>query len=352
MSGTFSLDPLRLIYALPVVPYFRREFARVGAATPQVRVRYTDDGNPPRDVLIERHGRQISLVIEREARRRFARSMRRNVCSYAYWLSLAAPEVKHITVNASDGEDVSNARFAPSVRFARQIALPDPHFFQNDGFSADRERGRAAPAWDDRSGDIVWRGGMNGCGWGSFWPEDTDNPAVVQRLRMVRRLKDLAGTDVRLVGVRWSETEFAREAERQGLMAEPMASASWLGRKFAIDIDGYSNTWSNLLVRMLYGCCVLKVTSQFGFSQWYYGDLTPWEHYVPVRADMADFAEKIDWVRSHDSEAKAIAERGRALAQTLTFESQAQRATKLIEEHWDRDDAFYRPKARISPAEG
>ena len=48
---------------------------------------------------------------------------------------------------------------------------------------------------------------------------------------------------------------------------------------------------------------------------------------------MSDFREKIDWVRSHQIEAKAIAERGQALARKLTFATQARRAANLIEEH-------------------
>lgn len=336
-----SLDPLLLFYRLKVAAYFRSEFVRVGAKAPLARVRYTNAGNPPRDVLIERNGRQFTLVVEKAAERGFTRSMRRMVCAYAYWLSLCPPEVKHITVNASDGDVVSNARFAASVRFPHHVGLPDPHFFQNYGFANELEAGKAAPKWHDRSDEIVWRGGMNGCGWVSFSPQDVDNPAVLQRLRMVMRLKGKLGLDVRFVELNRGMADFHPLALRQGLLGEPMPARSWLGRKFAIDIDGYTNTWSNLLVRMLYGCCVLKVESQFGYRQWYYDQIKPFEHYVPVSADMADFDEKIEWVRSHHAEARAIAERGQALARTLTFASQAQRAARLIEEHWGSDVPSY-----------
>lgn len=336
MSHAISLDPIRLYYRLNVAPYIRGEFVRVGAKAPQVRVRYTNAGNPPRDVLIERCGQQITLVVECAAEPRFTRFMRRMVSAYVYWLSLCPPEVRQITVNASDGDVASNARFAASIRFPHQVGLPDPHYFQNHGFGADMEIGKSAPRWEDRSDDIVWRGGMNGCGWVSFSPQDLDNPAVLQRLRMVMQLKG-TGADVQFVEMHRSARAFAPLALRQGLLGEPIPARSWLGRKFAIDIDGYTNTWSNLLTRMLYGCCVLKVESQFGYRQWYYDELKPFENYVPVAADMTDFAEKIEWVRSHDVEAKAIAERGQALARSLTFTSQARRAAGIIQEHWGRD---------------
>lgn len=337
MTYSSTLNPLRLYSTRRVAPYFRRKFKRVGAKPPKVRIGYTDAGNPPRDVRIERHGQQFILVLESAATRWFSGYMRYKVCSYAYWLSLCPPEVRYITVNASDGEAVSNARFAASVRLPQHVGLPDPHFFQNDGFAAELERGQTAPRWEERSNDIVWRGGMNGCGWASFSPEDINNPAVLQRIRMVLQLRDMAGLDVKFVDLHPTADDYGTLADRQKLLGQPIAAQSWLGRKFAIDIDGSTNTWSNLLVRMLYGCCVLKVESQFGFRQWYYDELKPFEHYVPVAADMSDFREKIDWVRSHQIEAKAIAERGQALARKLTFATQARRAANLIEEHWDRD---------------
>jgi len=345
MPHTVSLAASRLFAALKASHYFRNEFTRVGAKAPHIRIRYSNAGNPPQDVLIERHGGRLTLVIEDAGKRRVTRSMRRMVCSYAYWLSQCPPEVKHITVNTSDGDTVSNARFAASVRFPYHVGLPDPHYFQNDGFAAELASGKSAPHWEDRSDDIVWRGGMNGTGWLSFSPEDLDNPAVLQRLRMVRRLKGMPRTDVRFAEMHPSATVLRPLALRQGLLGSPMAARSWLGKKFAIDIDGYTNTWSNLLIRMLYGCCVFKVESQFGFRQWYYDDLKPFEHYVPVSADMADFSEKIEWVRSHDLEAKAIAKRGQVLARTLTFGTQARRAADIIEEHWDRDDLSYATSA-------
>jgi len=40
--------------------------------------------------------------------------------------------------------------------------------------------------------------------------------------------------------------------------------------------------------------------------QWFYDELVPWEHYVPVAHDLSDLFEKIDWLREHDDEARKI----------------------------------------------
>ena len=42
------------------------------------------------------------------------------------------------------------------------------------------------------------------------------------------------------------------------------------------------------------------------------GDIAvrPWDHYVPIRMDLMDFDEKIEWARNNDEEMARIASRG------------------------------------------
>ena len=49
--------------------------------------------------------------------------------------------------------------------------------------------------------------------------------------------------------------------------------------------------------------------------QWFYDELIPWEHYVPVAHDLSDLLEKIDWLREHDDEARRISEKAKIFAQ-------------------------------------
>src|SRR5690606_40217674 len=119
-----------------------------------------------------------------------------------------------------------------------------------------------------------------------------------------------------------------------GLTGDPRAEAKWLGDKYAIDIDGWTNAWSNLLIRMHFGCCVLKVASADGYRQWWYDRLIPWEHFVPVRADMSDLLEKIDWVRTNDSEAAAIASHGQPIDRCMALESETAHAARAVEADW------------------
>src|SRR5262249_30353973 len=123
-----------------------------------------------------------------------------------------------------------------------------------------------------------------------------------------------------------------------------VAPATWLGQKHALDIDGFSNAWSNLFTRLLFGCCVLKVESRYGFRQWYYDRLKPWQHYIPVAADLSDLAERVDWARAHDRACQEIAEAGRRLALTMTMSAVTAEAVGIIEANWrhERSDAPHR----------
>ena len=43
----------------------------------------------------------------------------------------------------------------------------------------------------------------------------------------------------------------------------------------------------------------------------------PWEHYVPIKADLSDLREKFEWAESHPIEARQIAENGTRFARWM-----------------------------------
>ena len=90
------------------------------------------------------------------------------------------------------------------------------------------------------------------------------------------------------------------------------------GYKFLIDIDGYANAWS-FLEKLLLGSCVLKVSSPK--EQWFYSELEAWTHYVPVREDLSNLFERLDWCLTHDFEAREIGHRGQEFAMRQTYEA-------------------------------
>ena len=262
-------------------------------------------------------------------------SQRQNISSYLYLLSHCPPSVVEMSCVCNDGHEASDARFTPSSRTPRAIPVPDPYFILRNGFSAERALAETASIpWAQRSDSIVWRGGANGEGIHPLIAEDAANPRVIQRARLCMLAKYAPRVDAKLTSGQGAGRTLEAFAPL-GLVGAPRPEPHWLGDKFAIDIDGWTNAWSNLIVRLQFGCCVLKVASPDGYRQWWYDRLLPWEHFVPVRADMTDLLEKIDWVRSNDHETQTIAARGQQLARSMTLPSETEIAVQAIEQHWN-----------------
>jgi len=76
-------------------------------------------------------------------------------------------------------------------------------------------------------------------------------------------------------------------------IAAKIRASDWDAFKFALNVDGHTNAWSNFFRPAADGGCLLKIQS--------------------VRADMCDLMEKMEWCRSHDAECAEIARNGQAL---------------------------------------
>ena len=240
----------------------------------------------------------------------------------AWWLLNASDTVDRLSVSLSDGDQPTLASCAFSSHDPAHLLLPDPYFFRRRAyFKIRRHISRHPVPWEERSDALIWRGQYNGQGLFSLSPDHVAHMGVKQRLRLAVKAHGLPGVDVRFVQDDKSDAASLRAAD---LLGDPMRMVSWKTRRFAIDIDGYSNAWSNLLQRFHLGCCVFKVDSAFGFRQWYYDQLVPFETHIPIRADLSDLEEKLDWARTNDAQCREIAANGQALAQSLDFDSVTQ----------------------------
>jgi hypothetical protein len=181
--------------------------------------------------------------------------------------------------------------------------------------------------WEEREGKAFWRGATTGLRGTPEWRS-------LPRITLCE--KSLERADILDAGIS-SIVQFRREEERlevesAGLLRGSIPPEGFLRYKYQIDIDGNSNSWPGFFQKLLTGSPVLKVASPRGFRQWYYDRLEPLVNFVPVGADMSDLFEKIEWLKSHDAEARAIGEQGRALAMSLDYESELLRSHERIQE--------------------
>lgn len=211
------------------------------------------------------------------------------------------------------------------------VLVPDYGFLASEGYGDLRRWADDNDQnWDSRSTTVLWRGATSGAGLISS-PEMAEDQ-LIPRVQLCMRAKSIAGTDIRIANIAQSDNpELDRERlSRVGIMGEHVPVEAWAGYKFAIDIDGNTNSFGTMLSRLILGCCVLKVSSPQDWRQWYYDSVGPWVHFVPIKSDLSDLAEKIEWCREHDQECQEIAVRGNTFAKSLNYDAELESAVRRI----------------------
>ena len=207
------------------------------------------------------------------------------------------------------------------VRGHEEVGLiPDAYYIQSSGYADLHSFALRSPKWSRRSSKVVWRGSVTGQG-------TVASPGDIPRVQLALACRAIAGTDVALTGVhetmKFPGDELVAFLKDQHLFSQGWPIRDFAHHRFTLDIDGHANAWG-LLEKLIFGCCVLKVHSPF--EQWYYPRLHPWEHYVPVSADLSDLADAVQWCRDNDAHCEWIAANGARLAATLRLQAELPRS--------------------------
>jgi hypothetical protein len=146
------------------------------------------------------------------------------------------------------------------------------------------------PPWEERSDVVFWRGGCSGCYGGGL---------ESVRCRTVAKLIDQPQSDVKL-SIWWS----AGKKIPDHYFADRVPPDTFLKYNIFLIIDGKCIA-SNHMWGFATGCVPFVISNA---NCWFLKFAKPFVHYIPIRYDLEDLLEKIDWVRTHDAEAKQIAQ--------------------------------------------
>ncbi len=203
--------------------------------------------------------------------------------------------------------------------------IPDPVFMQTAGYADAKRTFSTQPvAWDNRTPIAFWRGQTTG--WANAKGDPVRSWEELPRVRLCRIARSEAAgglVDAGLTGLAQIVNDSEREAiRREGLLDEHVPWREFQKYRYQIDIDGNSNSWPGLFIKLCSGCPVLKIKSSRGFRQWYYDRLNPWQHFVPVEADMSDLLDKVSWLKQHDDFAREIGRRAKQLVLSMTEDAE------------------------------
>jgi hypothetical protein len=96
------------------------------------------------------------------------------------------------------------------------------------------------------------------------------------------------------------------ELEKEGLMGKTVSWEDFLECKYLPYIDGYMTAAPALQWRLLSNSVTFK--PETNEIQWFYRALRPYVHYIPVKRDLSDLIDQLDWAKLHDPECKQIAD--------------------------------------------
>lgn len=208
-----------------------------------------------------------------------------------------------------------------------QILIPDVDFIGTHGYDEMRSYFGSNPIpWEQKKEILFWRGSSTGISPSGSWRD-------LQRIKLCEIASNSKNQDLFDVGLS-NIVQLNKSAENEikalGYLKDYKSIKLINTFKYLIDVDGNSNAWSSLFLKLLSGSVVLKVESEGEFRQWYYDRLVAWEHFVPVKKDLSDLEEKLYWLRDNDQKAKEIASSSQRMMAGITFESQLSETIELI----------------------
>ena len=165
--------------------------------------------------------------------------------------------------------------------------------------------------WNKKIAKIFWRGQCNDAGNAYSNP---DNWTVYRR----GKLCSWSNEYPELIDAAFSSYQpyqIDPEIREQFFKNFPLRRATWEeyhNHKYLIDLDGCVAAIPGCAWKLLTNSIVFKHESNFRL--YFYTVLKPWVHYIPLKEDLSDLFEKLNWAIQNDQAAQTIAENGRLFA--------------------------------------
>ena len=168
--------------------------------------------------------------------------------------------------------------------------------------------------WDKKSEKVFWRGAATG---GNY---DLTTYDKLPRLSLVMMSRSYPNkVDAKFTG----DVQLSANASGQALQhvfttlsleGPRVKEVEHLAFKYLISMDGNVSAWLRPEWIMASNSVLMF---QHRHEQWYYPAMKPWVHFVPLEDDISDVFEKLEWLRTHDAEARTISENANKFVETV-----------------------------------
>ena len=164
--------------------------------------------------------------------------------------------------------------------------------------------------WETKINKIFWRGGAHGADVKNI-KYNIENYSKLPRLTLVMLSKLYPS----MIDAKFSPFgEFSADESGDQLRniiatleREPSVrtdEVEHIKYKYLISVDGNTCAWKRVPWIMLSNSVLLKQESSN--IEWFYPALKPYIHYVPIKNDLSDIFDKLNWLKQNDKEAQLI----------------------------------------------
>jgi len=158
--------------------------------------------------------------------------------------------------------------------------------------------------WDKKIDRVVFRGATTDCGY----DERTSARYLAHKLSQLKEIEEL---DAGITKIWFNDIKLPNQPIHYPTRIDPVDPISFISMskyKYVLNIDG-SVTAFRLSAELAFGSVILKVDSKYKI--WYSDLLVPWVHYIPIKSDLSDLKEKIQWCKDNQAICKTIAANAR-----------------------------------------
>ena len=179
----------------------------------------------------------------------------------------------------------------------------------------DMEEDNINTNWESKITKALWRGSATGCG---ITPEDNQriNISVLAKKLSKDSSKSnlldvgLVGKNMRDKKVKGKEVDFFRFKNYDLQYAQRIPMNTFSNYKYIIHIDGHVSAY-RLGKELSLHSTILKVDSLYDYRLWFSNSLESNKHYLPIKKDLSNLIEVIEWCKKNDKKCKQISKNAR-----------------------------------------
>jgi hypothetical protein len=178
------------------------------------------------------------------------------------------------------------------------------------------EKGNKKFPWKSKISKIIWRGSSTDSYPDYNIPKNWPNIPRLKLCSLSKQSPDIV--NARLHFPLFIKDKFYKKLQHY-FVKDFFPVEDHIQYKYQIQLDGVVAAWPSLEWKLLSNCVIFKQESTY--TLWHYKLLKPYKHYIPIKRDLSDLLEKLQWAKENDNEAQMIAKNGMSFAkENLMYE--------------------------------